>query len=243
MAPTPLTCHVYRTSQWSNVRVDGQLDVNSAATLRTTVLKCLADEPAAIILDLKNLICPANAPLTILTALARAAAAWPGIPLVAHSAAADLVERLRTMAVTWSVTVVPDAAAAAVHLSKAKGPASVRMDLVSTSDLAHIRATARQVCERAGRPAVADTVEVVVTELATNALCHGTGSRTVILSASPYHLHVAVRDGSAEVPHVREPGDDEHGRGLHIVEALSTAWGSTPTRDGKVVWATVRPRR
>src|SRR3954464_2774149 len=91
MAPTPLTCHVYRTSQWSNVRVDGQLDVNSAATLRTTVLKCLADEPAAIILDLKTLTCPANAPLTILTALARAAAAWPGIPLVAHSAAADLV--------------------------------------------------------------------------------------------------------------------------------------------------------
>ena len=56
-------------------------------------------------------------------------------------------------------------------------------------------------------------------------------------------MHVAVRDGSAEVPRIREPGDDEHGRGLRIVEALSTAWGSTPTRDGKVVWATLRPRR
>ena len=243
MASTPLTCHVSRTSPWSTVRVEGQLDVHSAATLRTTVLKCLADEPEAIILDLTNLTCPDDAPLTTLTALARAAAAWPGIPLVAHSAADELVERLRTMAVTWSVTVVPDAAAAAAHLDKAQGPASVRVELTSSGDLSHVRATARQVCERAGRPAVADTVEVVVTELATNALCHGAGSRTVIISASPYHLHVAVRDGSAEVPHIRELGDDEHGRGLRIVEALSTAWGSTPTRDGKVVWATVRPRR
>jgi anti-anti-sigma regulatory factor len=243
MAPTPLTCHVDRTARWLAVRVEGQLDVNSAGTLRTTVLKCLADEPPAIVLDIRGLTCPDNAPLTTLTALARAAAAWPGIPLVAHSAPPDLVERLRAMAVTWSVTVLSDAAAAASHLSKAQGPASVRIDLTSSGDLAHIRETARVVCERAGRPAVADTLEVVVTELATNALCHGAGDRSVIISASPYHLHVAVRDESDDVPSIRDTDDDEHGRGLRIVEALSAAWGSTPTRNGKVVWATVRPRR
>jgi len=132
---------------------------------------------------------------------------------------------------------------AAAHLSAAQGPASVRVELTNGGDLSHVRATARMVCERAGQSAVADTVEVVVTELATNALCHGAGSRTVIISASRYHLHIAVRDESVEVPHVRTAGDDEHGRGLRIVEALSSAWGSTPTRDGKVVWATVRPRR
>jgi hypothetical protein len=239
----PLTCHVDRTARWPTVRVEGQLDVSNAVTLRTTVLKCLADEPAAVVLDLRDLTCPDNAPLTTLTALARAAAAWPGIPLVAHSAGPDLVERLRATSVIWSVAVLPDAAAAAAHLSNTRGPASVRVDLSSGEDLAHVRATARQVCEEIGRPAAADTVEVVVTELATNALCHGAGSRTVIISASRYHLHIAVRDESVEVPHVRTAGDDEHGRGLRIVEALSSAWGSTPTRDGKVVWATVRPRR
>lgn len=243
MAPTPLSCQVDRTSPWPTVRVVGQLDATSAATLRTTVLKCLADEPPAIVLDLRELTCRDNAPLRILAALARAAAAWPGIPLVAHSAAPDLVGRLRATAVTWSVAVLPDAVAAADHLSRTRSPASVRVDLTSSGDLAHVRETARQVCERAGRSTIADTVEVVVTELATNALCHGTGTRTVIISASPYHLHVAVRDGSDEVPRVRDASEDEHGRGLRIVEALSTAWGSTPTRDGKVVWATVRPRR
>src|SRR4051812_8008585 len=118
MVPTPLTCHVDQTSPWSTVRVAGQLDASSASTLRTTVLKCLAEEPAAVVLDLKGLTCPDNAPLTTLAALARAASAWPGIPLVAHSVAPDLLERLRAMAVTWSVTVLPDAAAAATHLSK-----------------------------------------------------------------------------------------------------------------------------
>jgi hypothetical protein len=243
MAPPPLSCHVDRTSPWPTVRVVGQLDASSAATLRATVLKCLADEPPAIVLDLKDLSCHDNAPLTTLTALARAAAAWPGIPFVAHSVAPDVVGRLRAMAVTWSVTVVPDAVAAATHLSRTRSPASVRVDLTSSGDLAQVRETARQVCQRAGRSAIADTVEVVVTELATNALCHGTGIRTVIISASPYHVHVAVRDGSVDVPRVRDASEDEHGRGLRIVEALSTAWGSTPTRDGKVVWATVRPRR
>jgi hypothetical protein len=33
---------------------------------------------------------------------------------------------------------------------------------------------------------------------------------------------------------------DDHGRGLLIVEAVASAWGSAPTPDGKVVWAAVR---
>jgi hypothetical protein len=32
---------------------------------------------------------------------------------------------------------------------------------------------------------------------------------------------------------------DERGRGLQLVHAIADGWGATPTRDGKVVWATV----
>lgn len=31
--------------------------------------------------------------------------------------------------------------------------------------------------------------------------------------------------------------EDEHHRGLHIVEFVSSRWGSRPTDEGKVVWA------
>lgn len=243
MSATSLHCHVDRTSPWPIVRVAGDLDVTGAATLRQTVLKCLADEPAAVVLDLDGLTGTDDAALTSLATLGRAAAAWPAIPLVAHSVAADLAERLRALAVTRSVTLVADAGAAAALLAQAPGPGSVRIDFSDSHDLVTIRLAVRQVCERAGWTTVADALEVVVTELATNALCHAAGPRSVLISVSLYQVHVAVRDRSDVPPQARENADGEHGRGLRIVEGLSAAWGTTPTRDGKVVWATVRPDR
>ncbi len=200
MAATSLHCYVDRTSPWLIVRVSGDLDVAGAATLRQTVLKCLADEPAAVLLDLNALTCTDDAALMSLTALARAAAAWPAIPLVAHSVTPALLGRLWALSVTRTVTVVPDAGAAAAHLAGAPAPTSARLDLVDGSDLAVIRHATREFCRRAGRPASSDTVDVVVTELATNALCHADGPRSVLITTSPHHVHIAVRDASTHPP-------------------------------------------
>jgi hypothetical protein len=54
-------------------------------------------------------------------------------------------------------------------------------------------------------------------------------------------LHVSVRDGSRVAPIllVADPGSDR-GRGLMLINALAAAWGTIPTSDGKVVWATFR---
>jgi hypothetical protein len=35
------------------------------------------------------------------------------------------------------------------------------------------------------------------------------------------------------------PPTVEGGRGLIVVDLMSRAWGTTPTRDGKVVWASL----
>jgi len=239
-----VTCDVDRTSPWVTVRVRGHLDADSAAVLRAAVLKCLAEEPAAVVLDLTHLTGADDAALMVLPALARAAAAWPGLPLLAHSADAALAHRMEALAVTRTVTVVPDGAAATAHLEAARGPARVRMDLTGDSgDLARARIPVRELCAGTRRAGIADVAELVVTELAANALRHAAGPRSVILSATPYHLHVAVRDRSTDLPAVRGGDDGLGGRGLRIVEALTSAWGSTPTRDGKVVWATVRAVR
>jgi hypothetical protein len=47
-----------------------------------------------------------------------------------------------------------------------------------------------------------------------------------------------VRDGSNRQPDLRPAAaDSETGRGLHIVERLSAAWGWTPLSGaGKTVW-------
>jgi hypothetical protein len=49
---------------------------------------------------------------------------------------------------------------------------------------------------------------------------------------------VIVTDLSPDPPVKRDPaGDTEHGRGLHIVDALSTSWGWRTEARGKAVYA------
>ena len=49
---------------------------------------------------------------------------------------------------------------------------------------------------------------------------------------------VVVTDPSPLPPVKLDPADDaEHGRGLHVVEALSARWGWTPQDPGKAVFA------
>lgn len=91
-----------------------------------------------------------------------------------------------------------------------------------------------------------DDAVLVVTELATNALLHAApqaraGQTGVWLKLTLRRAHVvcAVTDQSDSPPMCpRTDGALEvHGRGLHIVEALSEHWGWTRSPAGKTVWA------
>jgi serine/threonine-protein kinase RsbW len=50
-----------------------------------------------------------------------------------------------------------------------------------------------------------------------------------------------VFDSSTDHPVPRTAADDAGGRGLPIIEALSTRWGSRPAPGGKRVWARIEP--
>jgi PAS domain S-box-containing protein len=55
---------------------------------------------------------------------------------------------------------------------------------------------------------------------------------------------VEVFDQDLRLPRIRSAGEtDEGGRGLYLVDQLSTRWGSRPTRDGKAVWFEMPLRR
>jgi anti-sigma regulatory factor (Ser/Thr protein kinase) len=107
--------------------------------------------------------------------------------------------------------------------------------------LARTRA-ARLVAEW-GHPALAGDTALVVSELMTNALLHGSIRGRLIrvrLTATATALRVEVSDPRAErVPCPREVTDeDQFGRGLLLVGALAEQRGVGP-RDGvgKTVWA------
>ena len=88
---------------------------------------------------------------------------------------------------------------------------------------------------------VSDPVELMVSELVTNAVRHNDGDFVVFIDVTLDQIRVQVTDWGAGEPATRSPAPLEpSGRGLRIVEALSDNWGvGAAGAGGKSVWFTL----
>jgi hypothetical protein len=79
---------------------------------------------------------------------------------------------------------------------------------------------------------------VVATELLSNA-ARACRSRIVLrLDVHQDSIRIEVYDDGPGVPVKRQvPADEVGGRGLRIVDSLSTSWGTIPRPAGKYVWS------
>lgn len=104
--------------------------------------------------------------------------------------------------------------------------------------VALVRRYAVDVCTALGWGGSADTVELLASEVATNAVLHARSAhlRVCVLDHG-LRLRVEVSDDSTvfPVPRSARP-DDENGRGLALVKALAVAWGADARPDGKTAW-------
>ncbi|WP_162688773.1 MULTISPECIES: ATP-binding protein [unclassified Streptomyces] len=127
---------------------------------------------------------------------------------------------------------------------------TARFDLPATaSQVAPARHRVRQQLDTWGQPldeATTTTVELIVSELVTNAIVHAQGSRIGLalqIASRPgrRRLRVEVSDGGHHLPGRARPATDdvESGRGLALVEALSVRSGAIPEAHGKTCWAEV----
>jgi serine/threonine-protein kinase RsbW len=85
---------------------------------------------------------------------------------------------------------------------------------------------------------VVDLVELLTSEVVTNAIIHGRSGPQLAVEIRDCAVRVAVRDLSPKLP-VRHVGplDDVSGRGVVIVEELASAWGVEREGNGsKRVW-------
>ena len=111
------------------------------------------------------------------------------------------------------------------------------------------RAWARVILREWHLATLSDTTELIVSELTTNAVRTsrqiGQPSVRLILTHDQGELTILVRDYCPGDPQPRQASDeDESGRGLFLVQAMSSRSGWYPPDDGtpgKIVWAVARP--
>ncbi|WP_199825581.1 SpoIIE family protein phosphatase/ATP-binding protein [Streptomyces sp. NRRL B-1140] len=81
------------------------------------------------------------------------------------------------------------------------------------------------------------TMELILSELITNAIRYGSGPIHVRLIRDRT-LICEVADGSSTSPHLRYAATtDEGGRGLFLVSQMAERWGTRYSPQGKVIWA------
>ncbi|WP_225847489.1 SpoIIE family protein phosphatase [Streptomyces sp. HPF1205] len=90
---------------------------------------------------------------------------------------------------------------------------------------------------------LADDLELITSELVTNALIHAGSDVDLRLRVHGDRVRLEVRDSDSDPPvptaySLTEEGSAraEHGRGLFLVDALARTWNTSPSGRGKTVW-------
>lgn len=246
-----ITFEVEHRDEMVIVRLDGGLTSRSAPVVRGVLLKCLAECPTALIVDVGGVVADSDLPLTVFRAAQRQAERWPGIPVVLCRPGPALADRLAGQAMVRHLPVYRtlEEAVATMKRPMRMQPA-IRAGLPAT---AHAGRQARELvaeaCRGWGLDHLVEDAEVITSELASNAVRHACPPLQLLVATRGDFLHVAVRDGSESPPRVAEansaglpPVSSHSGRGLHLIATFAAGWGSMPTVDGKIVWATLRAR-
>jgi anti-sigma regulatory factor (Ser/Thr protein kinase) len=104
------------------------------------------------------------------------------------------------------------------------------------TDVREARGFSNQTTRSWGVPS--EVAELVVSELAANAVVHAGSGFTVALADDAGTLRIEVQDDGRGAPAIPHAGiDATHGRGLLLVERLAGSWGCREEPGGgKTVW-------
>jgi len=234
-----------------DLAVRGRFGRRTATDTFTGLRKCLAEHPSAIVVDLLEFDDPLAASAAMWVAINRKAAALnPPVRLaLAVDPASPLQERLRRLGVVRYFPVESTVAEARAAVAGTL-PWAQRLQLIEMSPDQMSSCAARNLvgaaCEAWRMTDLLHSARIIVSELVTNAVEHAGTDVTVTVWRRGTGLHLSVRDGDPRLPRLLSASSGalgERGGGLRIVGARATAWGAMATRDGKLVWATLRSAR
>lgn len=93
-------------------------------------------------------------------------------------------------------------------------------------------------------PGLVADAQLVVSELATNALQHAVSPYSVCVTRAGSVVRIAVTDVAPVHPELQDATEDGvSGRGMALVEAVSARWGVADDPAGKVVWVELEATR
>lgn len=269
--PGPLLCRVRQRLPVAVVSLEGRLDETSVVGALVSLRDCLADQPTVLVLEAADLSVSGPLALAPVLSLAERAWRWPGARVVlcqAPPAVRDLVPAIargggahaegahgggthgeggHRGGAPGGVRLCDDIADALRNAGRQPIPPRLELRLSSGPDVpAACRRLVNQACRAWGVPRLRRLGELIISELATNAVVHARTPIVVTLRLLPdangRTLRVAIRDKDPRLVERQSDGTQppiERGRGLLILDAMADAWGSEPTGDGKVVWAEI----
>lgn len=96
------------------------------------------------------------------------------------------------------------------------------------AEVRHAREQTRKALFGWGLEVHTEVAEIIVSELVTNAICHGEGPVRARISYGDSHLHVQVHDDGPGRPVRRQAAtEDESGRGMAVVDGLIEMYGGS----------------
>jgi anti-anti-sigma regulatory factor len=237
-----LSVEVKHTHPVAVIRPRGILDAVNAADLRAALLDCIAEQPAGAVIDASGLRLGEDIALTVLAAVARQTEDWPGTRIALAGASTEIWLAAERLGVSRYLLMFPDAEAAFSQLTSGPHPPIRRARIEPDRNAPGLARTAvAEFCHDLG-VRDHDAAQLVASELVTNAVIHARTTIDLTLRFVAPVLHIAVRDRAGGMPRLTGIVDEssESGRGLLLVDALATRWGSLLPHGGKVVWAQMR---
>ncbi|MEU0529493.1 ATP-binding protein [Amycolatopsis tolypomycina] len=234
---------VGRHEQATVVRVTGELNIASYATVRDGLLKIATDAPDGLVADISELAIEDSSLVSVFSLVAMRIGDWPAIPftVVASDGHRGLLSR---HVVDHYVPVRTDLAAATAALDHPVRRRCERVFPRSDGASAQIREFVTERLGEWGVPELGEDARLIATELVENVLRHTASEPKLRLDLRRGVCTVDVADQDTRPAMLLERlSPFEPGMGLKLVAQIARSWGcSRSWAGGKVVWAVLVPR-
>ena len=222
----------------------GITDVFEATNGDEALVAARAERPDVVVLDLAM---PGRSGLDVLPELREAAGPVPIVVLsnlARHRWESEVLERGAVGFVekrTPTNRLINDVMAVAQLLERLEARLGVGLERSAAAPGVARRFVRTSLTEMDA--SMLDAVELLTSELVTNAVIHAGSEPRLGLVLHPDRIRVEVHDTDPRPPAQRDPDPaSPGGRGLMLLEQLATSWGVDAADEGKVVWFEV-PRR